>query len=158
MQVTGDNNAPDLFLRGGALLFSAARPAAGALFRPCFDDLDNDGDIDVVILNSNAPPSLLRNDSIGKNHWLQLSLRGTTGNRDGVGAKVRVFAGDQIYVDEVHSGRGYQSHFGTRLHFGLGDKDRVDKIEVRWPNGKIEKFDGVQTNQHVHLREGTQEK
>ena len=56
-------------------------------------------------------------------------------NRDGVGARVRVVAGDLVQIDEVHSGRGYQSHFGSRLHFGLGKRDRVDRIEVRWIGG-----------------------
>lgn len=120
-----------------------------------FDDLDNDGDIDVVILNSNAAPSLLRNDSMNSNHWLQVSLRGKTCNRDGVGARVRVFAGDQIMIDEVHSGRGYQSHFGSRLHFGIGTHDQVDQIEVRWPDGKLEKFSMREANQHVRLEQGT---
>ncbi|MCX8109480.1 MAG: CRTAC1 family protein [Verrucomicrobiae bacterium] len=99
-----------------------------------FDDLDNDGDIDVVILNSRREPTILRNDSATANHWLQLQLRGTRSNKDGVGARVTVVAGDLKLVDEVHSGRSYQSHFGTRLHFGLGKHDRIDRIEVRWPS------------------------
>lgn len=118
-----------------------------------FDDLDNDGDIDVVILNSNAPPTLLRNDSSSKNHWLQLSLRGASSNRDGVGARIRVFAGDQVFVDEVHSGRGYQSHYGSRMHFGLGLQDRVEQIEVQWPNGKTEKLGDFKVDQLLHIQE-----
>ena len=85
-----------------------------------FDDLDNDGDIDVVILNSRRPPTILRNESAAGNHWLQVRLRGVKTNRDGVGARVKVVAGDLVQIDEVHSGRGYQSHCGSRLHFGLG--------------------------------------
>ncbi len=119
-----------------------------------FDDLDNDGDIDVVILNSNAAPTLLRNDSVNKNHWLQLSMRGSSSNRDGVGARVRVFSGDQILVDEVHSGRGYQSHYGSRLNFGLGRNDQVEQIEVHWPNGKIEKLGKFKANQILQVQEG----
>lgn len=118
-----------------------------------FDDLDNDGDIDVVVLNSNAAPSLLRNDSRNSNHWLQVSLRGKSCNRDGVGARVRVFVGGRVLVDEVHSGRGYQSHFGSRLHFGIGANDQIDKIEVRWPDGELEKFDKYQANQHLRLEQ-----
>jgi hypothetical protein len=100
-----------------------------------FDDLDNDGDVDAVILNSRQAPTILRNDSPVSNHWLQIRLRGTQSNRDGVGARVTVTAGNLRQVDEVHSGRGYQSHYGTRLYFGLGNHDRVDRIEVRWIGG-----------------------
>jgi len=85
-----------------------------------FDDLDNDGDIDVVILNARREPTILRNDTTNDNHWIQIRLRGTKTNRDGVGAHVRVVAGDLRQIDEVHSGRGYQSHYGMRLHLRSG--------------------------------------
>ena len=75
-----------------------------------FDDLDNDGDLDVVILNSRREPTILRNDSPDHNHWIQFRLRGTHANRDAVGSQVRVVAGDLRQIDEVHAGRGYQSH------------------------------------------------
>jgi hypothetical protein len=97
-----------------------------------FDDLDNDGDIDAVIVNSRSAPTILRNDSKTGHHWLQIRLQGADTNRDGIGARVRVVAGDLTLVDEVHSGRGYESHYGTRLHFGLGPRDRIDRIEVHW--------------------------
>jgi hypothetical protein len=100
-----------------------------------FDDLDNDGDIDGVVLNSRREPTILRNDSPGGNHWIRIRLKGTKTNRDGVGARVKVVAGDLAQVDEVHSGRGYQSHYGMRLHFGLGKRTRVDRVEVRWIGG-----------------------
>ena len=70
-----------------------------------------------------------------------------------VGARVRVFVGGRVFVDEVHSGRGYQSHFGSRLHFGIGANDQIDKIEVRWPDGELEKFDKYQANQHLRLEQ-----
>jgi hypothetical protein len=120
-----------------------------------FDDLDNDGDIDVVILNSRAAPTILRNDSANRNHWIQVRLRGTKTNRDGVGARVKVAAGDLTQIDEVHSGRGYQSHHGMRLHFGLGPRDRVDRIEVRWIGGGVDVFENVGPDQLVTLEEGT---
>jgi hypothetical protein len=100
-----------------------------------FDDLDNDGDVDAVILNARSEPTVIRNDTRNANHWIQIRLRGVKSNRDGVGAHVKVTAGDLVQLDEVHSGRGYQSHHGTRLHFGLGKQDRVDRIEVRWVGG-----------------------
>jgi hypothetical protein len=120
-----------------------------------FDDLDNDGDIDAVVLNSDAPPTLLRNESTTGHHWLQVELQGTKSNSHGVGARVTVVAGNRTQVAEVHSGRGYQSHWGTRLHFGLGKSDRVDRIEVRWPGGAVETFAGFATHQKLIIKEST---
>jgi hypothetical protein len=100
-----------------------------------FDDLDDDGLVDAVILNSRREPTILRNQSPGKNHWIELHLRGTKTNRDAVGSQVRVTAGGRTQLDEVHSGRGYQSHYGLRLHLGLGLADRVDRLEIRWLGG-----------------------
>lgn len=133
----GDGLAPKLSSRGVGL-----------------DDLDNDGDIDVVILNSRREPTILRNESQAGNHWVQLRLQGTKTNRDGIGARVRVVAGDLVQVDEVHSGRGYQSHFGTRLHFGLGQRDKIDRIEVRWIGGSEEVFQAGAVDQVLTLVEG----
>jgi hypothetical protein len=119
------------------------------------DDLDNDGRIDVVISNSRRPPVVLRNETDTSHHWLQLHLRGARVNRDAVGARVRVIAGDLVQIDEVHSGRGYQSHFGSRLHFGLGPRTRVDLIEVRWPGGFTETWRDVTADQLLTLTEGS---
>jgi hypothetical protein len=120
-----------------------------------FDDLDNDGDIDVVILNSRRKPTILRNDTQSKGHWLQVCLRGVKTNRDGVGAHVKVVSGDLTLLDEVHSGRGYQSHYGTRLHFGLGNHEKVDRIEVRWIGGRMDVFKDITVNRLVTLTEGS---
>jgi len=120
-----------------------------------FDDMDNDGDVDAVILNSRREPTLLRNDSPGDNHWIQIRLRGTKTNRDGVGARVTVVAGDLTQIDEVHSGRGYQSHYGMRLHFGLGDHDRVERIEVRWIGGGVDVWEDQPVDRLLTLTEGT---
>jgi hypothetical protein len=120
-----------------------------------FDDLDNDGDVDAVILNSNAPPTLLRNESKTGYRWLQVQLQGTRHNKAGVGARVRVFADGNSQIAEVIAGRSYQSHCGTRLHFGLKDHERVDKIEVRWSDTSVETFPGVVARQMVVLKEGT---
>ena len=119
------------------------------------DDLDNDGNIDVVILNSRREPTMLRNDTRTDHHWLQIQLRGTSTNRDGVGAHVRVVAGDLAQLEEVHSGRGYQSHFGSRLHFGLGQAKRVDRVEVRWIGGGVDVFENLPANRLVTLVEGS---
>jgi hypothetical protein len=120
-----------------------------------FDDLDNDGRVDVVILNSRRGPTILRNESATGNHWIEIQLRGTRTNRDGVGAHVTVAAGGLVQVDEVHSGRGYQSHYGSRLHFGLGTQSRLDRVEVRWIGGSSEVFENVGVDRLVTLIEGT---
>ncbi len=112
-----------------------------------FDDLDNDGDIDGVVLNSRRPPTVLRNDLTTENHWLQLRLIGTLSNRSAVGARVRVTTGSETQMDEVHSGRGYQSDYGRRLHFGLKQTTRVDQIEIHWPSGQVQYLRDVPSDQ-----------
>jgi len=134
----GDGLLPELSSRGAA-----------------FDDLDNDGNIDVVILNSRREPTILRNDSSHTNHWIQIQLRGTKSNRDGVGARVTVTAGDLTQIDEVHSGRSYQSDFGKRLHFGLGQRSKVDQIRVKWIGGGIDVVRDVEVNRLVTIVEGS---
>jgi hypothetical protein len=120
-----------------------------------FDDLDNDGDVDVVILNSRREPTILRNDSPSKGHWLQVSLKGVKTNRDGVGAHVKVVSGDLTLIDEVHSGRGYQSHYGSRLYFGLGNREKVDRVEVSWIGGGIDILKDVGADQLLTITEGS---
>lgn len=119
------------------------------------DDLDNDGDVDAVVLNSRREPTVLRNDSPNQGHWLQIRLRGSTTNRDGVGARVKVVAGDLTLIDEVHSGRGYQSDYGKRLYFGLGDHTRVERVEIRWIGGASDTFRDIKADQYVTFVEGT---
>ena len=119
-----------------------------------FDDLDNDGDVDVVILNSRSQPTILRNDSPVKGHLLQVHLKGVKTNRDGIGARVKVIAANLVLVDEVHGGRGYQSHYGSRLYFGLGSRTKVDRIEVRWIGGGVDVFENIAADQLVTLTEG----
>ena len=119
-----------------------------------FDDLDNNGNVDVVVLNANAAPTIIRNETATGNHWLQLRLCGVSSNRDGVGARVRLGAGDLVQTAEVHSGRSYQSHFGSRLHFGLGAKKRVDRIEIRWIGGTTDVLTDIPANQSLVVRQG----
>lgn len=121
-----------------------------------FDDLDNDGDIDVVIQNARSDPTLLRNDSPSDNHWLKVGLRGTRSNRDGVGAKITVTAGSLVLTDEVHSGRGYQSHYLSHPHFGLGPNSKVDRLEVRWPGGGTNLLQDIPANQLIEVVQGAQ--
>jgi enediyne biosynthesis protein E4 len=112
-----------------------------------FDDLDNDGRIDVVILNSRREPTILRNESPGEDHWVQMRLIGERTNRGAVGSRVTVAAGDLVQVAEVHSGRSYQSHFGSRLHFGLGPRARIDRLEIRWHAGDVQILENLPVNQ-----------
>ncbi len=147
---TGDGRFVDVTKTAGDGMLVRAS-ARGAVF----DDLDNDGRVDVVILNSAAPATILRNETVNGNHWIQLRLAGVKTNRDGVGARVRVVAGELVQIDEVHSGRGYQSHWGSRLHFGLGKHDRVDRVEVRWIGGGVDVFENPGVDRLVALTEGT---
>src|SRR5947208_2135276 len=98
-----------------------------------FGDYDNDGDIDVLILNMNDPPSLLRNDGGNKNNWIKIKLVGTKCNRTAIGARVRVVTGKHSQMDEVRSGTSVMSQSDLRLHFGVGQAKVVDLIEVKWP-------------------------
>ncbi len=119
-----------------------------------FDDLDNDGDVDIVVLNSRRESTIIRNDSPRANHWVQIQLHGVTSNRDGVGAHVTVTTGDLTQLDEVHSGRGYQSHHGMRLQFGLGNHDHIDQIQVHWIGGGTDVLKSVAVDQILSIREG----
>jgi hypothetical protein len=120
-----------------------------------FDDLDNDGDVDCIVLNSDAPANLLmnrRNEVLPKANWVQFRLVGETFNRDGVGAKVTVEAGELIQTAEVRSGRGYQSHYGTRLTFGLGAHTQIDRVTVDWLGERLE-FKDIEINQRHTLKQ-----
>jgi hypothetical protein len=120
-----------------------------------FGDYDNDGDMDVLILNLNDLPSLLRNDGGNKQNWIKIKLEGSKCNRTAIGARVRVMTKKHIQMDEVHSGTSVMSQSDLRLHFGLGKAETVDLIEVKWPTTqKIEKFTQVKANQIITIREG----
>jgi len=119
-----------------------------------FDDLDGDGLVDVVVVNSRNAPSLLRNTSRSGNHFLQIELIGRTSARDAVGAQVSVTVGDLTLVDEVHSGRSYQSHFGSRLQFGLGRHRQAERIEVRWLSGEVTVVEAVEADRRIKIQEG----
>jgi hypothetical protein len=119
-----------------------------------FGDFDNDGDVDVLVLNLNEPPSLLRNDCRSKNNWLKVRCIGTTSNRTAIGARVRVVTGQHSQINEVMSGSSYLSQNDLRLHFGLGQAKRADLVEVHWPLGLVESFRNVDANQLLVAQEG----
>jgi hypothetical protein len=118
-----------------------------------FGDLDNDGDIDVVIQNARARPTLLINQTVQTNNWAMFKLVGAHSNRSAIGAVVRLTAGGRTQVDEVRSGRGYQSAEDLRLHFGLGQAKIVDRLEIRWPSGQSQALTHVEPNTIHHIVE-----
>jgi hypothetical protein len=120
-----------------------------------FGDFDNDGDVDVLIMNMNEPPSLLRNGYIGGNNWIQLKLIGVKSNRSAVGARVRLKAGGRLQAQELSSQSSYYSHNDPRLHFGLGSSRKADQIEIRWPSGQTEVINDIPSNQMVMIKEGS---
>jgi enediyne biosynthesis protein E4 len=121
-----------------------------------FGDYDNDGDLDALILNMNDVPSLLRNDGGNAQNWIKLKLIGTKCNRTAIGARVRVVTGNHSQMDEVHSGSSMISQSDLRLHFGLGQAQVVDAIEVKWPTTQeVERFTEVKPNQILTIREGS---
>lgn len=117
------------------------------------DDLDNDGDLDVVILNSDSRATVLQNNTHNDYHWIAIRLVGETANRDGVGATVSVHSDGQVQVAEVRSGRGYQSAYGLRLHFGLAAQASVVQVRVHWMGITTEYRDLQIDREHV-LRQG----
>jgi hypothetical protein len=121
-----------------------------------FGDFDNDGDVDVLVLNMNDVPSLLRNDGGNKQNWIKIKLVGTKCNRTAIGARVRVVTGNHSQIDEVRSGSSVMSQSDLRLHFGVGKVQTIDLLEVKWPTTqKIERFTQVKANQILTIREGS---
>ena len=128
--------------------------AAAHCSRGCaFGDFDNDGDIDILIVNLSEAPSLLRNDVSGNNHWLKVKLVGTKSNRSAIGGRVLARYGRKIQAQEVLSQSSFYSANDPRLHFGLGGETSAD-LEIRWPSGLRQTLKGVEANQIVVVKEG----
>ena len=124
------------------------------LGRGCaFGDVDNDGDVDILINNLDGPPTLLRNDEGNRNNWILIKCTGTRSNRSAIGTRVKVTAAGRSQIDEVMSGSGYYSQNDLRLHFGLGSTTKVESVEVAWPSGLKETFRDLAVNRLVVIQE-----
>jgi len=118
-------------------------------------DLWNDGRLSAVVSNMNDHPSLLVNQVRSPNHWIAIRTVGTKSNHDGIGARVSVKTGSRVLVDEVRSGASYASNSDMRVHFGLGDSNKVDWIQVRWPSGRFEQFENSAVDIVQTVKEGS---
>jgi hypothetical protein len=119
-----------------------------------FGDINNDGKLDVVVFNVNAPPSVFLNETKNANHRVLFRLVGTKSNRAAVGARVRVTTSKMTQIDEVHAGGSYNSTSDTRLHFGLGNEPTMNKIDIFWPSGLRQEFHDVQADAIYEIKEG----
>jgi hypothetical protein len=120
-----------------------------------FGDFDNNGQMDVAIANVNDLPDLFRLKGSSGNHWTTLTLAGTKSNRNAIGARVRCLAGGVAQWQEVRGGGSYMSQNDFRVHFGLGQAARIERIEVRWPNGTEERWENLPVDSFQTLKEGT---
>ncbi len=138
-------------------LVEEAGPGVAAVHssRGCaFGDFDNDGDLDVLIINLNEPPSLLRNDVSGGHHWLKIKLVGVRSNRSAIGARVLVHYGGKVQAQTVLSQSSFYSASDLRLHFGLGDASVAD-VDLFWPSGLKQSLQGIQADRLVTVKEGS---
>jgi hypothetical protein len=144
----GDGTFEDVTTRSGPgpVVLRSSRGAA-------FGDVDNDGDVDVLVMNMNEPPSLLRNDYSGGHRWIGVRLEGRVSNRSAIGATVRVTANGRTQARAVLSQTSYYSHDDLRLHFGLGQARSAERIEVQWPNGGTTVMENVRAGQVLTIRE-----
>ena len=147
-QNNGDGTYSDISETAGAYFSEAlvGRAAASA-------DYDNDGDMDIVIMNSNQRAVLLRNDGGNRKNWLGIKLVGTQSNRDGIGAKVTLTTEDMTQIREVKSGSSYASGSDTRLLFGLGENQHVKKVSIVWQSGTLQELEDISANQILTIVE-----
>ncbi|MFZ2341268.1 MAG: CRTAC1 family protein [Bacteroidales bacterium] len=147
-QNEGDGTFRDVSLELGEY-FNRELVGRGA----CMGDYDNDGDLDVFIVNLNDKAVFLRNNKGNLNNWIILKLTGTTSNRDGIGARVMLTAGGRTQTAQKKSTTGYLSQNDPRMHFGLAQSSKVDKIEIIWPSGKNQILENLDANQILEIKE-----
>ena len=117
-------------------------------------DLFNDGNMDLVVEDLVGKPMLLRNHGIAGHHWVSFELAGQNSNRMAIGARLKLVAGGMTQTEEIHSGGSYLSQSDTRVHFGLGTATTIDRLEIRWPSGKVETFNALSVDKFYSLLEG----
>jgi enediyne biosynthesis protein E4 len=147
------NNHDGTFTESGAAAGLAAVKAASRR-GAAFGDVNNDGNVDVLLLNVGEAPTLLLNHGVAGNHRVLFKLMGTKSNRAAIGTRVTVRAGKLVQFNEVRGGASYLSQNDLRLHFGLGKEAKMDSVEVLWPSGATEKFTGLAADNIYTLVEG----
>jgi hypothetical protein len=139
----------EVALRSG-LVAVPRRSSRGAAWA----DFDNDGDVDIAYSNVNAAPTLLENITDTRNHWITIKTTGTRSNRDGIGARVMVRAGELEQYATVRAGESYLSGNDPRVHFGLGAHCAADEIEIRWPSGQVDRLRNIPADRILNIQEG----
>ena len=138
----GDGTFQEISESAGAY-FQRAAVSRGALF----GDYDNDGDVDLLVTQSNGPAALLENKTEAKNNWVSIKTVGVISNRDGIGTRISVTAGEHTQIQEINPGASYLSSHDPRCHFGLGTNTSIDRLEVRWQSGVVQIFENLSANQ-----------
>jgi hypothetical protein len=147
---TGDGRFLDMHGKAGPGLETERSSRGSAI-----GDLDNDGDADILVVNINETPYLLENRGGNGNSWIGFLTEGTSSNRSGIGSRIRVRSGSRVWTAEVRSGGGYISQNDRRVRFGLGTLESVDSVEIRWPDGRSQKFDNVAARRYYLIKQGT---
>ncbi len=146
MRNNGDGVFTDVSRESGAY-FGEKFVGRGATY----GDYDNDGDLDILVVNLNSEARLLRNDGGNRNNWLSVETRLAGSNSEAIGARVTVATGELRQIQDLVPVRGYLSQVDSRLHFGLGAATQVDSIEIRWPDGRTQILEDVAANQHLRV-------
>ena len=147
-----------LFRNNGDETFTNVSQEAGIAALPirvgrgaAFGDYDNDGDVDIFIVNNHAPPTLLRNEGGNRSNWVYVKLVGAGANRDAIGAKIQVKTADQTQIREIYAGESYMSANSFVAEFGVGDATQIETLQVTWQNGETQKLHNVPANQRIRI-------